>query len=484
MIRKPFRFVAAFAFAPLMLAAWVPAQGPGLSLAVAAAQPAVPAAAMRQVPDFSVLAERVGPAVVNISTVQAKAQAPKAEAPKSPKGGDPYHDFRRRPGPQAEPEERAQPREGQGSGFIITADGYILTNAHVVADASVVTVKLTDKREFKARVIGSDKRTDVALLKVEAAGLPTVKMGDAARVKVGEWVMAVGSPFGFDNTVTAGIVSAKSRNLPDETLVPFIQTDVAINPGNSGGPLFNLDGEVIGINSQIYSRTGGYQGLSFAIPIDVAMQVKDQLQNQGRVSRGKLGVFIQPLTPELAQSFGVARPTGALVSSVEKGGPAEKAGVQPGDVVLAVNGRPVEANVDLPRMIFSLRPGETVHLRVWRQNAAIDIPVTLGELEPVRTAAAPESAEPAGTGKLGLALRPLAAAEARELDVGSGLLVERADGAAAKAGLQRGDVVLAVNGEPVFSIEQFRGLVDRAGSQMALLIQRGDSRLFVPVRVG
>jgi serine protease Do len=352
----------------------------------------------------------------------------------------------------------------------------------VVADATVVTVRLTDKREFKAKVIGTDKRTDVALLKVDATGLPTVKLGDASRVKVGEWVMAVGSPFGFDSTVTAGIVSAKSRNLPDETLVPFIQTDVAINPGNSGGPLFNLDGEVIGINSQIYSRTGGYQGLSFAIPIDVAMQVKDQLQNHGRVSRGKLGVYIQPLTPELAQSFGVARPAGALVSSVEKGGPAERAGVQPGDVVMAVNGQPVETNVDLPRIIFSLRPGETVKLRLWRQNAAVEIPVTLGDLEPARSAAA-DPVEPATTGKLGLALRPLAAAEARELDVANGLLVERADGAAAKAGLQRGDVVLAVNGEPVFSVEQFSGLVTRAGSQIALLIQRGDSRLFVPVRI-
>jgi serine protease Do len=461
----------------MMLAAWFPTQGLGLAN-TAAAQPSAAIGTMHRAPDFSALAEQVGSAVVNISTVQVRPQA-KGDAPK---GGDPFHDFRRRFGPQAKPEERAVPREGQGSGFIVSGDGYILTNAHVVADATVVTVRLTDKREFKAKVIGTDKRTDVALLKVDATGLPTVKLGDASRVKVGEWVMAVGSPFGFDSTVTAGIVSAKSRNLPDETLVPFIQTDVAINPGNSGGPLFNLDGEVIGINSQIYSRTGGYQGLSFAIPIDVAMQVKDQLQNHGRVSRGKLGVYIQPLTPELAQSFGVARPAGALVSSVEKGGPAERAGVQPGDVVMAVNGQPVEANVDLPRIIFSLRPGETVKLRLWRQNATLEIPVNLGELEPARTAAA-DPVEPATTGKLGLALRPLVAAEARELDVANGLLVERADGAAAKAGLQRGDVVLAVNGEPVFSVEQFRGLVTRAGSQIALLIQRGDSRLFVPVRI-
>ncbi len=297
-------------------------------------------------------------------------------------------------------------------------------------------------------------------------------------------MLAVGQPFGFENTVTAGIVSAKSRSLPDETLVPFLQTDVAINPGNSGGPLFNLRGEVIGINSQIYSRTGGYQGLSFAIPIDVAMQVTDQLRSTGHVSRGKLGVVIQPVTPELAQSFGLDRPVGALVASVERGSAAERAGIVPGDVVLAVNGTPVDANVDLARIIGDFRPGQMVMLRVWRQAAVRDVPVTLGGIGAGahRLAAEPETTAP--TGKLGLALRPLAAAEARQLDVPNGLLVEKAEGAAARSGIQRGDVVLAVNDVPVFSVDQFTSAVNRAGARTALLIQRGDRRLYVPLKAG
>jgi serine protease Do len=446
--------------------------------APAAARAPDTAVPLRHLPDFTELAEQVGPAVVNISTVQVRDK-PGAGAIDP---DHPLHDFLRRFGVPQQREERPRQIEGIGSGFIVSPDGFVLTNAHVVSDATVVTVTLTDKREFKARVVGVDKRTDVALLKIDATGLPAVRIGDASKVKVGEWVLAVGQPFGFANTVTAGIVSAKSRSLPDETLVPFLQTDVAINPGNSGGPLFNLNGEVIGINSQIYSRTGGYQGLSFAIPIDVAMNVKDQLQASGRVSRGKLGVGVQPVTPDLAQTFGLARPAGALVASVENGSPAQKAGVVPGDVVLAVNGQPVDTTVDLVRAIGALRPGQTVMLSLWRQGAQRQVPVGLAEAEPQKLAAA--EAEPAAASRLGLALRPLAAAEARQLDVPFGLMVEKAEGAAARSGIQRGDVVLGVNDDPVASLDQFKTLLDRAGDRAALLIQRGDRRLFVPLRSG
>ena len=451
---------------------------PGVG-ACQAATPVQSAAPGIQLPDFAGLVEQVGPGVVNISTVQVREARAASPVPED----SPLHDFFRRFGIPVEPkEERQHSVESIGSGFIVSQDGYVLTNAHVVADANVVSVRLTDKREFKARVVGVDKSTDVALLKIEASGLPAVRIGDASRVRVGEWVLAVGQPFGFENTVTAGIVSAKSRSLPDETLVPFLQTDVAINPGNSGGPLFNLNGEVIGINSQIYSRTGGFQGLSFAIPIDVAMKVKEQLQASGRVSRGKLGVMIQPLTPDLAQSFGLQSAVGALIAAVEQGSPAEHAGVMVGDVVLAVNGQPIEANVELARTIGGFRPGETVWLRLWHQAGVREIAVTLGELEPQKVAAAePEKA--AASPVSGLALRPLVAAEARELDVGHGLIVERAEGAAARSGIQRGDVVLAVNEEPVFSVEQFGLLIGRTGRK-ALLIQRGDARIYLPLKLG
>ena len=480
MIRTRFRPYHLAALVALAVAGYGVAEISGTGPQALAQPPGAAAPYGYQLPDFASLVEQVGPAVVNISSVQVRESRSGSTLPKD----HPLYDFLRRFGVPTDPEEQRREVQGIGSGFIVSHDGYVLTNAHVVDDASVVTVTLTDKREFKARVVGVDKRTDVALLKIEAVGLPAVRIGDPSHVKVGEWVLAVGQPFGFENTVTAGIVSAKSRSLPDETLVPFLQTDVAINPGNSGGPLFNLRGEVIGINSQIYSRTGGYQGLSFAIPIDVAMQVSDQLRSTGRVSRGKLGVVIQPVTPELAQSFGLDRPVGALVASVERGSPAERAGVLAGDVVLAVNGTPVEANVDLARIIGGFRPGQTVMLRVWRQAAVRDVPVALAELEPERTAAAaePETATP--TGKLGLALRPLAAAEARKLDVPNGLVVEKAEGAAARSGIQRGDVVLAVNDVPVFSVDQFTSAVNRAGARTALLIQRGDRRLYVPLKAG
>jgi serine protease Do len=434
----------------------------------------------RYLPDFSTLVDQVGPAVVNISAVQTRESRSRGEV--SPQERS-LRDFLRRFGLPDMPDESPRSAQGIGSGFIVSPDGYVLTNAHVVADASEVTVKLTDKREFKAKVVGFDKRTDVALLKIDAYGLPAVRIGDVSKVRVGEWVIAVGQPFGFENTVTAGIVSAKSRSLPDETLVPFLQTDVAINPGNSGGPLFNMNGEVIGINSQIYSRTGGYMGLSFAVPIDVAMQVKEQLRTTGRVSRGKLGVVIQPVDRELAQSFGLERPMGALVASVERGSPAERAGVMPGDIVLAANGIPVQENVDLVRIIGGLPPGQAVGLRLWRQGATRDVPVTLAELEPGQTAAKGQEGKPApAVGPTGLALRPLEQAEARRLDVAGGLVVERAEGTAARSGIREGDIILAVNGRPVTSVDQFRAEMGRAGNRAALLIQRGDSRLFVPLR--
>ena len=376
--------------------------------------------------------------------------------------------------------EQAQPSHGIGSGFIVSEDGYILTNAHVVADAGEVLVRLTDKREFKAKIVGFDRRTDVALIKVEASRLPIVKIGDSSRVRVGEWVVAVGSPFGFDSSVTAGIVSAKARQLPDENYVPFIQTDVAINPGNSGGPLFNMKGEVVGINSQIYSRTGGYMGLSFAIPVDVAMKVKDQLQKTGKVSRGKLGVGVQPVTKELAESFGLAKPMGALISLVEKGSAAEKAGVQPGDVILSVNGTALKDTADLPRTIGELSPGSRVALSVWRQKAARDVIATLGEAS---EGTAPAAELEPDAGPLGLSLRPLNANEAQQLGVTGGLAVEAAKGVAAVSGVQPGDVILAVNNQPVTDAKQFGQAVKAAGKRVALLIQRGPSRIYLPLKI-
>lgn len=434
-------------------------------------------------PDFSTLVEQTSPSVVNISVIGKPSRV--AVNP-----NDPMFEFFRRfgiPVPQNPQRggEGPAPR-GIGSGFVISPDGYILTNAHVVADAAEVTVKFTDKREYKAKVIGSDKRTDVALIKIDAKNLPAVKLGNADTTRVGEWVAAIGAPFGFENTVTAGIVSAKSRALPDESLVPFIQTDVAINPGNSGGPLFNLNGEVIGINSQIYSRTGGFMGLSFAIPIDVAMRVADQIKQYGRAKHARLGVSIQPITRELADSFGLDRARGALVANVEQGGPADKAGLQAGDVILSVDGRAVSDSFDLPKVIGNLAPGKTVKMKVWRQGAERDLSATLGEQSDSEVAALDEGARDSGPvrDRLGLAVRPLTGAESQQLGVNRGLIVADAGGAAAQAGIQPGDAILAVNGQPVGSAEELARLVEKAKGRIALLIQRGDNRLFVPIRVG
>ena len=498
---KPTVFRSTLAFSAFVLAltgclqeggATSPSHAANGSAAPAAAPATAPAAGRYGLPDFSALVEQVGPAVVNISVTQ-KVGRSGATSGEDAFAGDPFYDFLRRfgvpvPGMPGNGGGRMpeQIQQGVGSGFIVSPDGYVLTNAHVVDGASEVTVKLTDKRDFKAKVVGVDKRTDVALLKIDASGLPFVKTGDAERTKVGEWVVAMGSPFGFENTVTAGIISAKARRLPDENYVPFIQTDVAINPGNSGGPLFNLAGEVIGINSQIYSRSGGFMGISFAIPIDVAMKVKDQLQKYGKVSRGRLGVAIQGLDAELAQNFGLDKPVGALVASVENGSPAEKAGLAPGDVVLGVNGQKVDNSADLPRIIGEQKPGSVVRLSIWRDRKARDINVTLGEQAGEKLAAmgGAERKSESASGKLGLTGRALTAQEASRLGVPGGVVVEGLSGPAAKSGLQPGDVIIGVNNQPITGIEQFRKLLDAAGNRFALLIQRGGSRIFLPVRIG
>ncbi|MGZ5167143.1 MAG: DegQ family serine endoprotease, partial [Burkholderiales bacterium] len=407
----------------------------------------VPLQVFAQLPDFTDLVEKYGGAVVNISTTQNARNPLAGRAPNIPED-DPFYEFFRRfmpnPGPNAPREFQSQ---SLGSGFIITADGFVLTNAHVVEAADEITVKLTDKRELRAKVIGADKRTDIALLKIDATGLPTVRFGDPNRLRVGEWVVAIGSPFGFENSVTAGIVSAKGRSLPQENFVPFIQTDVAVNPGNSGGPLFNLRGEVVGINSAIYSRTGGFMGLSFAIPIDVANEVVQQLKSTGRVIRGRIGVVIQPVTRELADGFGLQKPQGALVNSVEKGGPAEKAGVEPGDVILKFDGKVVSSSEDLPRVVGATKPGSRVAMQIWRNKTARDVQVTVAELQDDRAAQQKRGAKPpaATPGVFGMSLTDLTEAQRKELKVEGGVLVGEVQGAAARAGIRRGDIILAVN---------------------------------------
>jgi serine protease Do len=450
------------------------------SKSVSAPVPDLPKVAPVGLPDFSSIVTSQGPAVVNISV----SGTVKTGFPGFP-GIDPEHPF-------YDLFKHFQPRvpEGEslsqalGSGFIVNPDGVILTNAHVVADADEVTVKLTDKREFKAKVVGLDKLSDVAVLKIEAKDLPSVKIGNPQITRVGDWVVAIGSPFGFENTVTAGIVSAKSRALPDETYVPFLQTDVAINPGNSGGPLFNLNGEVIGINSQIFSRSGGYQGLSFAIPIDAAMKVEQQLLDHGKVSRGRLGVTIQPINHELAKSFGLDKPEGALVSSVEKGSPADKAGIEAGDVILKFEGKSIGTSFDLPLLVAEQSPGTEARLEVWHDGKAKSLSLRLAEMK------APDSkSEPiiASKGKLGLSVRPLSDEEHRQSDVdqGQGLVVESVnDGPAAKAGIRPGDILLAVNGEKITSVDQLRSMVEKTQKNLALLVMRGENKIFVPISIG
>ncbi len=445
--------------------------------------PAPVPAPMISLPDFSVIATRNGPAVVNISTVGSTKEANfRGDADAE---NDPFYEFFRR---FQSPGQRGRggaptPTHGVGSGFIVSADGIILTNAHVVRDANEVTVKLTDRREFRAKVLGSDPKTDVAVLKIEAKNLPVVPLGRSTDVKVGEWVLAIGSPFGLENTVTAGVVSAKGRSLPDDSNVPFIQTDVAINPGNSGGPLFNTKGEVIGINSQIYSQSGGYQGLSFSIPIDVATRVRDQVVKTGKVVHARLGVMVQEVNQGFADSFDLESPEGALVSNVERGGPADKLGLKAGDVIRKMNGQKIVASGDLPAMVGLAMPGDKVALEVWRQGKTLTLEGKLGNASE-RNVAAVQNDEAAAKLRLGLSLRQLDPQERRESGLASGLLIEDAGGAAASAGVQPGDVLLSVNGRAVTSVNDVRDLVAKSTKSVALLIQRGEDRIFIPVRLG
>ncbi|HXZ60428.1 MAG TPA: DegQ family serine endoprotease [Steroidobacteraceae bacterium] len=470
-----------------------PAAAPATTLAAA---PAAPAAAtesgasepvMRLLPDFTQLVERYGPAVVNVEVVEKAQPAPGFQG-LSP--NDPFYDFFRRfgiPAPGEGPRGNQPPVRGAGSGFIVSPDGYILTNTHVVAEAETVTVRLTDRREFQAKVIGADERTDVAVIKISASNLPIVKLGDPARIKPGQWVLAIGSPFGFENSVTAGIISATSRSLPSDNYVPFIQTDVAVNPGNSGGPLFNMAGEVIGINSQIFSRTGGFMGLSFAIPIDVARNVEEQLIKTGRVVRGRIGVTIQDLNAQLAESFGLDRPRGALVSSVEKDGPAARAGIQPGDVILSVGGHPIEHYGELSGAIAAMKPGSETTLALWRNGKPLNVSVAVAELhEQQQTAARGGRSESGGAGHpsaFGLTVRPLTAQEKQQAGTQGSLVVEEVTGPAAAAEVEPGDIILGVNGKRVHTVPELEAAAKTAGKSVALLIQREDAQIFVPLRL-
>jgi serine protease Do len=450
----------------------------------------------RELPDFTRLVDEQGAAVVNISTTQAVRRSALPQVP-GMEDDEVMEFFRRfvpRPPPGQGPGQGPGPGRPEsrslGSGFILSNDGYILTNAHVVDGADEINVKLTDKREFKAKVIGADKRTDVALIKIEGSSLPVVKFGDPNKLKVGEWVVAIGAPFGFENTVTAGIVSAKGRSLPQENFVPFIQTDVAINPGNSGGPLFNMRGEVVGINSQIYSRTGGFMGLSFAIPIDVAIDIQKQLREKGRVARGRIGVVIQEVTRDLATSFGLERARGALVNSVEKGSPADKAGVEATDIITSFDGKAVEGSSDLPRLVGSTRPGATASLEVWRKGATRKLNITVGELQEERVAAntaprgKPQAEAPAN--RLGIVVGELSAEQKKGLSLQSGLVVTdvRPD---SKADVRKGDILLTMvhKGQhtELKSVEQFNRLLaglDKS-AVITLQIRRGESVAFVTI---
>jgi serine protease Do len=463
------------------------------------------AQASRELPDFADLVERTGPAVVNIRTTERSRGNAPAATPQMPEGmdeNDPlYEFFRRFIPPRQGPGQGGQgPRgrgdgsggevpRGVGSGFIISADGFLLTNHHVVEGADEIYVTLTDKREFKGRLIGSDRRTDVALVKIEAANLPMLKIGDPTRLRVGEWVVAIGSPFGLDNTVTAGIVSAKGRDTGD--YLPFIQTDVAVNPGNSGGPLLNMRGEVIGINSQIYSRTGGFMGISFAIPIDEAMRVSDQLRASGRVTRGRIGVGIAEVTKDVAEPLGLPRAAGALVRNVEAGGPAEKAGIEVGDIILKFDGKPIERSTDLPRIVGNTKPGTKAPVSVWRKGAARELSLTVAEMQSEPTARAPAAGKPAPgqatpsqANALGLVVSDISDERKTQLRIKSGVLVDAVEGQAARAGLRQGDVILSLNNQDVANAKQFNEAVtklDRTKTQV-MLVRRGDNAQFVPIR--
>lgn len=449
-------------------------------------------ASVRGLPDFTDLVDQVGPSVVNIRTLEKSSNRGTASGVDEDmleffkRFGVPIPNMPRQQRPQRPRAEEEQPR-GVGSGFILSADGYVMTNAHVVEDADQVLVTLTDQREFKAKIIGFDKRTDVAVLKVEATGLPAVKIGDVSRLRVGEWVMAIGSPFGLENTVTAGIVSAKQRDTGD--YLPFIQTDVAINPGNSGGPLINMRGEVVGINSQIYSRSGGFMGISFAIPIDEAIRVSEQLRATGRVTRGRIGVQIGPVAKDVAESLGLGKQQGALVTGVEAGAPAEKAGIEAGDVITRFDGKAIDKVSDLPRMVGNTKPGTKSTITVFRRGSLRDLTIMIAEIEPdapARKAASPEvkpKASAAGK-QIGLAVVDLTDAQKKELKIKGGVRIESATDAAARAGLQEGDVIMAIANTEVAGVKEFDAIVAKADKSKPLnvLFRRGDWAQYALIR--
>src|SRR5476649_1832336 len=516
----PLATFAATATTPASAPATTPVAVPGVNL-----------------PDFTTLVDKVGPSVVNIRTTTRVSSSndlrglppgmgdgdmseffrrffgmPMPGSPGSPRGGggsggngggsggnggsgggdqggsDNGSSQGNRSAPQDSPDnqDNSEQSSGVGSGFIMSADGYVMTNAHVVDDADTIYVTLTDKREFKAKLIGVDERTDVAVVKIQATSLPAITIGDSNKVRVGEWVLAIGSPFGLDNTVTAGIVSAKGRDTGD--YLPFIQTDVAVNPGNSGGPLINMAGEVIGINSQIYSRTGGFMGISFAIPIDEAMRVADQLKTTGKVTRGRIAVAIGEVTKEVADSLGLPKAQGALVSSVEAGGPADKAGIQPGDIILKYNGHDVSTATDLPRMVGDTKPGTKATITVWRKGQSRDLPITIAEMQPDKVAkteakkAQPPKASASNT--LGIAVSDIPADQKKALKLTNGVMVDAVEGPAARAGFQKGDVILRIGDTDITSAKQFDAVVQNVdpSKMVAVLVRRGDNTQFVPLR--
>ncbi|MCO4094594.1 MAG: DegQ family serine endoprotease [Acidovorax sp.] len=469
----------------------------GLAGAMVAPQLAMaqPAAAVRGLPDFTDLVDQVGPSVVNIRTVEkASSRTGGANGMNEEmleffkRFGVPIPNVPRQERPQRpQQEEENQPR-GVGSGFILTSDGFVMTNAHVVDGADQVIVTLTDKREFRAKIVGADKRTDVALVKIEATGLPAVKVGDLSRLRVGEWVMAIGSPFGLENTVTAGIVSAKQRDTGD--YLPFIQTDVAINPGNSGGPLINMRGEVVGINSQIYSRSGGFMGISFAIPMDEAIRVSDQLKATGRVTRGRIGVQIGQVSRDVAESIGLGKATGALVTGVEPGSPADKAGVEAGDIITRFDGKPIEKVADLPRFVGNTKPGSKATVTVFRRGSSRDLAVTVAEIEAEKpvVARAPEreekpKASPAAQ-QIGLAVAELPDAQKKELKLQGGVVIAAATDAAARAGLREGDVILAIANTEVAGVREFEAVLAKADKSKPInvLYRRGEWAQYALIR--
>lgn len=477
-----------------------------VSLAVLGLAPqgagAQPAPVERGLPDFADLVERTGPAVVNIRTTERArpgngGMAPGPQLPEGMDENDPFFEFFKRffpprpsPGPRGRGGDGSEVPRGVGSGFIISADGFLLTNHHVVEGADEIYVTLTDRREFKGKLIGSDRRTDVALVKIEASGLPILRTGDPQRLRVGEWVVAIGSPFGLENTVTAGIVSAKGRDTGD--YLPFIQTDVAVNPGNSGGPLLNLRGEVVGINSQIYSRTGGFMGISFAIPIDEAIRVADQLRASGKVTRGRIGVSIAEVTKDVAEPLGLPRVGGALVRSVEAGGPADKAGLEVGDIILRFDGRDIQRSTDLPRLVGNTKPGSRAALTVWRKGAQRELSVTVAEMQVEanpragnnpRSPQSPATPQPASN-LLGLVVTDLSEERRNALRIKSGVLVELAEGPAARAGIRTGDLILGLNNQDVQTAKSFNEAVARLDRSKphVLLVRRGEVAQFVPIR--